>query len=160
MQYMDQFFKTITWAGSILALFPLALGMATNLVMRGRRNDAMLILGGLMGASILTHVLKRVFARPRPDVEELLVAMPPDFSFPSAHTAQVVAFTLACAIVIGNSAPVAVSLLAWALLGLAAVAVGVSRVWLHVHYVSDVVAGAIIAATWVLALDWMLKSWK
>lgn len=156
MQYMDLFFKTVTWAGSILFLFPLSLAIAILLATRGRRTDAMLIFGGLLGASILTHLLKRVFARPRPDVEELLVAMPPDFSFPSAHTAQVAAFALACAIVIGRSAPVVTSLSAWCFLGLVAAVVGASRVWLHVHYASDVIAGAILAGAWVTALNWML----
>ena len=157
MQYMDHFFKTVTWAGSILVLFPLSLLVAAPLAARQRQMDAMLIVGGLMGSCFLTHILKRVFARPRPDVEELLVAMPPDFSFPSAHTSQIVAFTLSLAIVIGQNTSPVTALFAWWLLGLLAVSVAASRVWLHVHYLSDVLAGAIVAGAWVMALNWLLN---
>ena len=88
---MDFFFKSVTWAGSILVLLPIALMAAGTLLSRGRQADALLIAGGLMGAFVLAHGLKRLFARPRPNIEDLLVAMPPDFSFPSAHTTQAAA---------------------------------------------------------------------
>lgn len=154
---MDLFFKTVTWAGSGLVLFPLALVIAGILFFRGRVNDALMVSGGLLGAFVLVHGLKRLFARPRPDVQGLLVAMPSDFSFPSAHTSQAVAFALACALAAGRDASMSAGLLIWGCLGLTALLVGISRIYLHVHYVSDVVAGAILGAAWVLALNRLLK---
>jgi undecaprenyl-diphosphatase len=70
---MDLFFKMITWGGSLIVLLPLALVMALRFYTRGRLADAALLLGGLLGAALIVHVLKRLFARPRPEVENLLV---------------------------------------------------------------------------------------
>jgi len=154
---MDLFFKTVTWAGSALILFPLALLVAGMLFLKGRGADGLLVSGGLLGAFVLTHGIKRLVARPRPDVQDLLVAMPSDFSFPSAHSAQVAAFTLACAMVAGRDGPTAAALLIWGGLGLAAIFVWISRIYLHVHYPSDVAAGAVLGAVWVLALNLLLK---
>jgi len=100
---------------------------------------------------------ERLFARPRPDVQDLLVAMPADFSFPSAHTAQAAAFALACAIMAGRDVSTAAGLLVWGSLSLTALLVGISRVYLQVHSISDVVAGAFLGAAWVLTLNRLLK---
>lgn len=154
---MDLFFKSVTWAGSGLVLFPLALIISSVLILKGRKIDALLVFGGLLGAFLLVHGLKRLFARPRPEAQDLLVAMPADFSFPSAHTAQAAAFALACAIMAGRDASTAAGLLIWGSLGLAALLVGISRVYLQVHYISDVVAGAALGIAWVLALNRLVK---
>jgi undecaprenyl-diphosphatase len=154
---MDLFSKIVTWAGSGWVLFPLAVVIAGIFWLRGRGIDAVLVSGGLLGASVLVHGLKRLFARPRPDVPELLVAMPSDFSFPSAHTAQAVAFALACALAASRDAATAAGMLVWGTLIMTATLVGISRVYLQVHYLSDVVAGAILGVAWVLALNWLLK---
>jgi undecaprenyl-diphosphatase len=154
---MDLFFKTVTWAGSALVLFPLAAVIAGIFWFRGRGADAVLVGGGLAGAFLLVHGLKRFFARPRPAVDDMLVTMPDGFSFPSAHTAQAVAFAFACALAAGRGADPATGLLAWGGLGLAALLVGISRIYLHVHYVSDVIAGAVLGVAWVLTLNLVLK---
>jgi undecaprenyl-diphosphatase len=154
---MDWFFKIVTWVGSAWVLFPLAVVISGILWLRGRGSDAVLVSGGLLGASVLAHGLKLFLARPRPDVPELLVAMPSDFSFPSAHTAQAVAFALVCAVAAGRGVATTTGMLVWGALIMAAVLVGISRVYLQVHYVSDVVAGAMLGVAWVLALNWLLK---
>ncbi|WP_373501812.1 phosphatase PAP2 family protein [Desulfococcus sp.] len=154
---MDFFFKTVTWAGSGLILFPIALIISGLLFFNDRRADALLVSGGLLGTFILVHGLKCLFARPRPDVQDLLVAMPADFSFPSAHTAQAAAMALACAMAAGRHVSTAASVTIWGCLGLATLVVGISRVYLQVHYISDVVAGAILGAAWVLTLHRLLK---
>ena len=154
---VDLFFKTATWAGSGLVLFPIALIIAGILWLRGRAADALLVSGGILGAFILVHGFKRLFARPRPNVQDLLVSMPSDFSFPSAHTTQAAAFALACAIALSRYVSTTAGLLIWGCLGLTVLLVGLSRVYLQVHYVSDVVAGAVLGAAWVLTLYRLLK---
>jgi undecaprenyl-diphosphatase len=157
ISFMDLFFKTITWAGSGLVLFPLAALIAGILWFRGRGADALLVSGGLLGCFLLVHGLKHLFARPRPAMEDMLVTVPAGFSFPSAHTAQAAAFALACAMAFGRDAASAAEMLTWGCLGLAALLVGISRIYLHVHYVSDVIAGAVLGLAWVLALNRLLK---
>jgi undecaprenyl-diphosphatase len=57
----------------------------------------------------------------------------------------------------GRDAASAAGMLTWGCLGLAALLVGISRIYLHVHYVSDVIAGAVLGLAWVLALNRLLK---
>ncbi|MCB2218695.1 phosphatase PAP2 family protein [Desulfofustis glycolicus] len=156
---MDLFFRTITWGGSLMVLLPLALLISLLFYARGRIGDAALLLGGLLGASLFVHILKRLFARPRPEVENLLVAMPPDFSFPSAHTGQAVAFSIACALILSRQNELTGALVIWGMLLAFAVLVGVSRVYLQVHYLSDVLVGALLGGCWVLLLSRLLGLW-
>ncbi len=86
---MDIFFFYITWLGSIILLLPA--GVSVIALFRKTLNfaDMLLIIGGLLGASLVAHLLNILCARPRPTVvADMMVNMPPDFSFPSAHTAQ------------------------------------------------------------------------
>ena len=150
---IDTFFKIITWCGSLLILLPLNVMAALFLLRWQRMADAVLLLGGLVGASIITHALKLLCAKPRPMVEDMLVTMPADFSFPSAHTAQIAACALASVLVFRkNISGVELGCL-WAGALLLVLFVGYSRIYLQVHYVSDVVAGAFFGGIWVLLLS-------
>ncbi len=157
---MEIFFKIITWCGSLLILLP-SNSLAALLLVRWQRTaDAVLLLGGLIGASIMTHTLKLLFARPRPAAEYMLVGMPADFSFPSAHTAQVVACALASALVFGkNVSGIKLGCL-WMGAILLAILVGYSRLYLRVHYLSDVVAEAFLGGIWVLLLAKILQVYR
>ena len=148
---MDIFFLTVTWLGSLYVLVPLALLQATLLWYTHQQREALLLVTGLGGTSLICHALKIIFARPRPPVEELLVTMPSDFSFPSAHTAQAAAFAMACWLIYSRGME---SRGTWLLALLIAIvlAVAVSRVYLRVHYVSDVLAGGLLGCLWVLTV--------
>jgi len=97
----------------------------------------------MLFANLISHlpvqVLKRLVARPRPadaDGRPLaLVALPDPFSFPSGHAAASTAVAVAASLSYPWLAPLLVSL---------AILVSVSRAWLRVHHVSDVIAGAAI----------------
>ncbi|SHO47582.1 phosphatase PAP2 family protein [Desulfopila aestuarii] len=156
---MDLFFLTITWLGSLYVLAPLSLVLAAKLFSSQRYTDLLLLLGGLAGISFIVHGLKLLVARPRPPVEGLLVAMPSDFSFPSAHTAQVTAFLFACALIFAKELPPREALLLWSGLGMIALLVGVSRIYLKVHYISDVVVGLVLGALWIFFLQWLLNAY-
>lgn len=144
---LDAFMRLVTWLGSLWLLLPLAGVGAFLLCRRGRVAQAGLLLAALAGATALSHAFKHAVARPRPDLYPMLVDLPADASFPSAHTMQAVAFALAAALVLPRPAP-------WRLLmlALAALLVGLSRIYLQVHYPSDVLVGGLAAAFWVLAL--------
>lgn len=155
---MDLFFLTITWFGSLYLLAPLSLVFAAKLFSTQRYADLLLLLGGMVGISLFVHGLKLLVGRPRPPVKELLVAMPADFSFPSAHTAQVTTFAFACALIFAKDLPPREALLLWNGLGILTILVGVSRVYLKVHYLSDVVAGAALGVLWIFFLQWLLNA--
>ena len=156
---MDLFFFYITWLGSILVLLPAG---ATVIVLFRRAlhfSDMCLIIGGLLGASLLAHLLKILFARPRPTVvSEMMVNMPPDFSFPSAHTAQATSFFIALGLVASHYLPEKTGFAVWLFCGLLISFVGLSRIYLKVHYISDVIAGAILGVVWVFILNWLIHA--
>ena len=150
--WLDSVFVVVTWLGSLLLLLPLA--MLAWWWRRGERSAGFVALA-LIGASALGHLAKLVMARPRPDLYPPLVPMPEDWSFPSAHAAQATAFALAWLLRPGASPgrPEIVVLFA------AVALVFASRLYLQVHFPSDVFAGALLAVLWVLFLR-RLPTWQ
>jgi undecaprenyl-diphosphatase len=149
---MDAFFMTLTWAGSALFLGPLTVFLSALLYHRRNTRGSLLILGSFSGTMLLSHIIKIVVARPRPAIDNMLVSMPDDFSFPSAHTSQICAFILSFMLVYKKTLPAKWKQLLWAGAILVIVLVAISRVYLGVHYISDVVAGALLAVGWVFTL--------
>jgi diacylglycerol kinase family enzyme/membrane-associated phospholipid phosphatase len=121
----------------------IAAGLAYAGGRRGRR-AALRGLGCVGLASLITNQpAKRLFRRARPSLDDVPFARswrgtPASTSFPSGHTASAFAFALGAGAELRPAARVP-------LLGLAG-AVGVSRVYVGVHYPGDVVAGAAIGA--------------
>lgn len=150
--WLDSLFAAVTWLGSLAVLLPLALLLWWW--RRGERSASFVALA-LIGASALGHLAKLIVARPRPDVFPPLIPMPEDWSFPSAHAVQVAAFALAWTLRPGAS-PGRIEIAV--LLGIVA-AVFISRLYLQVHFPSDVVAGALLASLWVLLLR-SVPAWR
>jgi membrane-associated phospholipid phosphatase len=145
---LDPAVAALTWLGSIALLLPLA----ALLAWRWRRSVPGRVLAflplALLGATALAQAAKFLVARPRPDLFPALVTMPADASFPSAHAMQATAFALAWLLRPGaRPGP-----LAAAAAGLLVLAVAGSRVYLQVHFPTDVLFGVTAAALWVVAL--------
>ncbi|MCU0937261.1 MAG: phosphatase PAP2 family protein [Gammaproteobacteria bacterium] len=149
---LDAFFAAVTWLGSLYVLAPLALLVLVALLWRGRGCDGLLLALGLGVAALLSSTLKEWVARARPDLFAPLVPMPGDGAFPSGHMTQAAAFALAFFLLGRRREWRGLPALAVALL-LIALAVAVSRVYLQVHYPTDVVAGLLLGLAWVLGLE-------
>lgn len=143
--WLDSLFAVVTWLGSLAVLLPLALLLWWR--RRGERGASFVALA-LVGASALGHMAKLIVARPRPDLFPPLIPMPEDWSLPSAHAVQVIAFALGWLLKPGTS-PGRIEIVV--LLAVVA-AVFASRLYLQIHFPSDVIAGAILASLWVLLL--------
>jgi len=144
--------KGVTLLGSELLLGPLGALVTWLLVRMGRRHAAVLFVTAVLGGEALNYVLKLVFRRHRPD-PFFDYALPSSFSFPSGHSMVSVTFFGVLAVVL--SAPwerrrhrIAV----WILAIVLALAIGASRIYLGVHYPSDVAAGYLAALIWVGAV--------
>lgn len=144
---LDRLMLGITWLGSLWLLLPLTVLGTVALYWRGRRREAGFVLLALLSTSALSHVVKLWVLRPRPDLFPALLPMPEDWSYPSAHTMQVTAAALALFFMVGRQRPF------WVVpLAIAVLAVAMSRIYLQVHFPSDVVAGMVAAALWVAGL--------
>lgn len=152
----DVFFTTITWLGSLYVILPSAAVLALFLFRTGRLHE-ILALGLSLSLTVLAvHAAKLIFRRPRPESSDLLVQMPADWSFPSAHTAQATAFFLVITLLAWRSLPPAGAAATSVASALIVLGVGWSRVYLQVHYLSDVIAGCILAIILVAAVHFLL----
>lgn len=153
--WLDRFFSWITWTGSLYLLTPATAIITAYLARTGKGGDAWLLALGLAGASLLAHGSKPLFGRGRPDLFTALAELPADASYPSAHSAQIFAFALSLYLALRLAAVPGSALMLSALL-LWAIAVGLSRIYLQVHYPSDVIGGALLALLWVCGLEHLL----
>ncbi len=148
---LDPAMAAVTWLGSLWLLLPVCLGLAFFHWRAGRSRPALLLAGGLLGATALAQLFKAWIDRPRPDLFPALAGLPADAAYPSAHTMQAVAVALALALLAGRR-----HAWAWPLLALAALLVGWSRIHLQVHFPTDVLAGGLAAGLWVAGLHRLL----
>jgi len=148
---LDQLMAAVTWLGSLWLLLPMMLLAALALLYRRQHTLALFVTLGLLGASLLSHLTKLAVMRPRPDQFPLLTALPADWSYPSAHTMQATAVGVMVVLLAGRYR------LPWATVAtLLVLLVGASRVYLQVHFPSDVIIGMLTAALWVAGLHaWM-----
>jgi undecaprenyl-diphosphatase len=116
------------------------------------------ILGiGFWGSVLTTYALKYELDRKRPHFFPTINELPIDPSFPSAHTTQIVAFTLLIWLIVYHAPTLFGNLLTGTLVFIA-LGVSLSRMYLQVHYPSDVIAGGLIAIIWSFLTVWVIKS--
>jgi membrane-associated phospholipid phosphatase len=136
------------WVKSLVIV---GVGLLADLRARRPPVAAALATASFLAAAGIVALLKQAFARPRPPLADTavhpLVPLPASYSMPSSHAATAVAAALAVGLVHSR--------LRWPLLLLAGL-VAVSRVWLGVHYLTDVLVGSAIGALlaagfWLLA---------
>ncbi|MEO8431764.1 MAG: phosphatase PAP2 family protein [Acidobacteriota bacterium] len=145
----DRFVRTVTWLGSQKFLIPAALAVCAALKLSGHGSASLFLGFTMLGGSGWSPLFKRGFRRGRPDLWPPLTREK-SHSFPSGHATMSSVF-------FGALAVVAVQLLpgplgkaaACAAAALIILTVAFSRVYLGVHWLSDVVAGILLGLTWV-----------
>jgi undecaprenyl-diphosphatase len=146
----------VSLAGSVLVICPLAMACCALLYRGGRRAAAMLLALSVGGAGLIFTVEKLIVGRPRPAVTQLVAAS--HSSFPSGHATLASAFYLALMIVFLTAAPRRPAAVTGAIAaGLLVIGIGLSRVYLGVHYPSDVAGGVLLGATWTLLVARSLR---
>jgi undecaprenyl-diphosphatase len=143
----------VTALGSATVLGLTMLAVIGYLLLQGLPRMALFVFVASIGGSLLNSVLKTLFGRPRPDVVPHLREVM-SLSFPSGHamTSAAVYLTLG-ALLMRISSRRATRWYCMAVAALATFLVGLSRVYLGVHYPTDVLAG------WMIGLSWALLCW-
>jgi len=137
----------VTDAGSFALLAPLSI--AFLLLRRWKRpSDDIALLVIAAGSAVLPSVVKLIVARPRPTLEHLSHLT--TLSFPSEHTTQAAAVYLTIAIMLSKGLNRGWRELVIVVAVLIALAVAWSRVYLGVHYPTDVIAGLLLGWSWAL----------
>jgi undecaprenyl-diphosphatase len=144
---MDLIMNGITTLGSVPFVAALFVGSVIFFVYHGYRSEA-LFLGAAIGGAVLLNSLMKVFVhRPRPALPWAHVL--PDYSFPSGHSMNSLVFYLAVALIIRAVYGQRAGAIAVPLALLIAFAVGLSRIYLGYHYLSDVVGGFAAGLAWL-----------
>ena len=148
---------TLTRLGWYPVAAAVSLAVVAVLLWRRLRVDALLFTLAVASA-LLTHPLKALVSRPRPDMA-IVETVPHDMGFPSGHAAFAILLCGALTLLIWQH--VEDRWMRWGLTGaltLLVLGVGLSRVYLGVHWPSDVVGGYLFGASVLLPLG-LLRSY-
>lgn len=140
--------------GTVLTL--LLFGACGFLAIKGAAKRALWVAGAVLSGSLAVTLLKHLFGRPRPELIDHLVGTQ-TLSFPSGHAANSALVYLTIAALASDhepSRPARIYLLAVAIV--LTLMIGLSRIYLGVHWPSDVLAGWTFGAAW--ALIWRLAA--
>ncbi|UYP19699.1 phosphatase PAP2 family protein [Rhodococcus sp. Z13] len=146
---------THTGGGVATTLFAAA---ATLLLVRADRpSDALIVAGAVLTGWPVMSLLKNLFGRARPPEPERLLVLHTE-SFPSGHAMTSAILATALAAVVVRTWPRGDRCRTVTLAGLAGytVAIGLSRVYLAAHWLTDVVAGWIFGIVWALLWVWLI----
>ncbi len=151
--FMDSLMKFITFFGNA-GWFWIVLGLTLSFIPKTRKIGLTVCLALLINLIVCNITLKPLIARERPyDLVEgisLIIDAPTDFSFPSGHTSA--SFAAACAIFAynkkwwGTAAVVFASILAF------------SRLYLYVHFPTDILGGIIVGIVCAVAAFYIVKA--
>ncbi len=147
---------TALGGGAVLTALSLA-AVGAAFILR-RRRIALLIVIAIAGGTLLSTLLKRGFDRPRPDLISHGAEVVSE-SFPSGHSMMSAIVYLTLGILLTRVLPSrGLKVYVVALAGVVTILVGLSRVYLGVHWPTDVVAGWAVGAAWAL-LFWLVSLW-
>ena len=144
--------RVITYLGSSWVVLPLTVVIAVVLLILRRRWLALFLALSVSGASLLSVLAKDVIRRERPPID-IRLQQSVSFSFPSGHSTQAAATYFALAIVVTIlSQSRALRAVAWLAATLIVFFVGVSRVYLGMHWATDVLGGWMLGSLSVAGL--------
>lgn len=157
---LDQFMIFVTELGSLwfLALFTIA----TIIALWVRNKDKwgiLFFIAAIGGGGLLTKVLKFYYERGRPAINEDIDAV--GYSFPSGHSmGSLIFYGFLTYFIIRSETRKGVKWFTATVAVLLVVLIGISRIYLDAHYPSDVIAGHLAGAIWlilcILALEWVV----
>ena len=140
----------LTDIGSSAVIVPLFVGIVAALVWKRRHGAAAFLAIASGGALALETTMKIIFERPRPKLPWARVL--PDYSFPSGHTMNAAVFYVSVALILWSILGRRAGLIALSVATVLVIGVGISRIYLGYHYLTDVVGGLFAGVSWLLVV--------
>jgi membrane protein DedA with SNARE-associated domain/membrane-associated phospholipid phosphatase len=141
--------QVLTWLGSTAVIIPAGLAAGLYFLIRRRTWQPLALLAAAVAGAIgLYDIVKPLVGRPRPPAA-IWIGHYTGAAFPSGHATQSAAFYAMLAIVLGAGLSVRRRAILWSAAALVALIIGASRIYLAAHWLTDVLAGYALGATWV-----------
>jgi membrane-associated phospholipid phosphatase len=151
---LDLFASVLTQFGYLKGIIPIVLLLSLFLVVRQQWYHLTYLLTVEFGAILISYTVKIFFHRARPHLWKLFQPLPLDYSFPSGHSLLSMILLVALVHLTWGS-----RWCRWVMLfgGLFVVGIGWTRVYLGVHYPSDVLAGWMLAIAWGIGVNLLFQ---
>jgi undecaprenyl-diphosphatase len=140
----------LTTMGSTLIVLPVFVTVGGALLVVKRYGAFLFLCVALGGAMLIDFLMKLIFERPRPKLD--YAAVLPDYSFPSGHAMNSVAFYVTIGLIAWSVFGRKVGVIATIAMAVLAFGIGVSRIDLGYHYLTDVVGGWLAGIMWLLVV--------
>ncbi|MGM7722049.1 phosphatase PAP2 family protein [Metabacillus sp. Hm71] len=150
LPFMTDFFLIISEIGSIKFYLPISAALAAFFILKRKVLDALFLLALLFSVRFLNYHLKEIFSRERPNFNAVYEAS--HFSFPSGHSMNSAAiYSFICYLLITRfihkkNQKQAIIISTMLLIAL----IGISRIYLGVHFLTDVIAGFSAGIAWFI----------
>ena len=156
--WLDGPMRAVTTLGYYYVVLPLLAAISIAFYLKGWRLSAIMLVVSTAGGVFLTTVLKAVFRRARPEIIDSGYTAG-FYSFPSGHATVAVGFYGALALILAYHLRGPAR---WAVVLIGTVVVlliGFSRLYLGVHYPTDVLAGFLAAPLWLVSVGGVYALW-
>ncbi len=157
-EWLEVPMRLITALGYYWVVLPLLIAAVFAFYLKGWRLSATLLLVSTGGGTLLTGVLKAVFGRARPELFDTGYTAS-FYSFPSGHAAVAAGFYGALTLILAYRLR---GFARWTVVAcgvLLVLLIGFSRLYLGVHYPTDVLAGFLAAPLWVIFIGVVYVVW-
>jgi undecaprenyl-diphosphatase len=153
--------RLVTVLGGSAFLIPLAISLGAWCRWRFRRWQPLALLGAAyLGALILSNSIKALTDRGRPPAS-LAIGIYDSPAFPSGHATHAAAVWLMVGLVVASIAPRRRQQFAtWVAAGSITLLVGISRLYLGAHWLTDVLGGWTIGGLWMLLVTLVSGRWR
>ncbi|HEY9214769.1 MAG TPA: phosphatase PAP2 family protein [Ancylobacter sp.] len=157
-KWLEIMMVDVTALGSAVVLGLVTLAAVGFLFMDGKRHSALFVLLAVASGTALSYLLKTGFDRPRPDLVAHLADVH-TLSFPSGHAmGSALTYLTIGAVIVRTERKRLLKIYVLSLaIGLTLI-VGLSRIYLGVHWPTDVLAGWALGSAWAL-LCWLIALW-
>ena len=147
--WLTSVLSVLTWLGSTAVIIPAGLAAGLYFLIRRRTwRPLALLAAAVAGAIGLYDIVKPLVGRPRPPAA-IWIGHYTGAAFPSGHATQSAAFYAMLAIVLGAGLSARGRAILWSAAALVLLIVGASRIYLAAHWLTDVLAGYALGASWV-----------
>lgn len=152
--FFDHFFLFFTTLGNVEYLLPIAVLIFIYLLYKKQRLNALILLFSVGGAAVSNVILKAIFHRDRPAFWHSLISET-GYSFPSGHAMLSSALVLCLVAMLWKTKYRFASIIGG---GFVILVIGLSRLYMGVHYPTDIIAGWSVSAVWVMIVVIIAKS--